>query len=117
MGRQPPVVDEAAEEALRAHNWPGNVRELRNVLERAMVLGVGDTLLPRHLPEDLRRAVVTRDALPDDLSLADRERRHIADVLALTGWNKSRAASLLCISRPRLDRKIRDYALEPPGGS
>ncbi|MFP4056328.1 MAG: sigma 54-interacting transcriptional regulator [Candidatus Brocadiia bacterium] len=114
MGRQPPEVDEATIEALQAYPWPGNVRELRNVLERAMVLGVGPRLLPRHLAREVRRGLVSPEEMPEDLSLADCERRHVARVLQLTGWNKSRAAALLRISRPRLDRKIRDYDLQPP---
>jgi len=113
MGRQPPVVDDAALDALRSYAWPGNVRELRNVLERAMVLGVDERLLPRHLAREVRRGIVGREELPEDLTLAGSERRHIADVLALAGWNKTRAATLLRISRPRLDRKIRDYGLKP----
>ena len=34
---------------LVAYPWPGNVRELQNVIERAVILSDGDTLLPRHL--------------------------------------------------------------------
>ena len=114
MGRQPPAVDPAALRILEAYPWPGNVRELRNVLERALVLGVGEALLPRHLPREVRRGRLAPEDLPEDLSLAEAERRQVADVLALTGWNKTRAATLLRISRPRLDRKIRDHSLEPP---
>ncbi|HUT35837.1 MAG TPA: sigma 54-interacting transcriptional regulator [Planctomycetota bacterium] len=114
MGRQAPAVDDATRRALEAYAWPGNVRELRNVLERAMVLGAAERLLPRHLPRDVRRGFVSREDLPEDLALAAAERRHVADVLALAGWNKTRAASLLRISRPRLDRKIRDYGLKRP---
>jgi len=50
----------------------------------------------------------------ENLSLAEAEKRQVRDVLTATGWNKSRAAALLKISRPRLDRKIRDYGLERP---
>jgi DNA-binding NtrC family response regulator len=41
-----------APQALRAltdYPWPGNVRELQNTIERALILGDGDTLLPEHL--------------------------------------------------------------------
>jgi psp operon transcriptional activator len=33
---EPPVISNAAAEALERHAWPGNVRELKNVVERAV---------------------------------------------------------------------------------
>ncbi len=52
MGRPPPAVPERAMQRLRAHSWPGNVRELRNVLEQALVMSRGPSLV---LPETLTR--------------------------------------------------------------
>jgi len=115
MGRPVPDVEDGAMRLLRAYRWPGNVRELRNVMERIMVLGVGDKVQARHVPTEVRQGVVVREALPEEISLAAQEARHVESVLQLTGWNKSRAAKLLCITRPRLDRKIRDYGLKRPG--
>ena len=42
---------------LIAYRWPGNVRELRNVLESMMVMGNGDTLFARDLPERIAQAL------------------------------------------------------------
>jgi Nif-specific regulatory protein len=39
------------------------------------------------------------------------ERQHILATLNLTGWNKSRTATILGIERSTLDRKIRRYEL------
>jgi DNA-binding NtrC family response regulator len=39
---------------LSAYAWPGNVRELRNVLEHALAVSTGRTILPQHLPRSLR---------------------------------------------------------------
>ena len=41
------------EELLQQYSWPGNVRELENAMERAVVLGVSDLVLPEDLPESL----------------------------------------------------------------
>jgi DNA-binding NtrC family response regulator len=39
-------IAEAALEKLRSHSWPGNLRELRNVMQRALLLGRGNTVGP-----------------------------------------------------------------------
>jgi Nif-specific regulatory protein len=41
-----------AKKLLLAHDYPGNVRELENAIERAVVLGSGEWLLPEDLPEN-----------------------------------------------------------------
>jgi DNA-binding NtrC family response regulator len=47
--RGPIAIDPQAMAALEAHAWPGNVRELQNTIERALILGEGDRILPEHL--------------------------------------------------------------------
>ena len=50
-------VDAIAPDALAAvlaYDWPGNVRELETVIERALVLGSSETLVPEDLPEEVR---------------------------------------------------------------
>jgi two-component system response regulator AtoC len=44
-----PTLSPAALDALERYAWPGNIRELRNVIERAVVLCVSDTIMPAHL--------------------------------------------------------------------
>jgi DNA-binding NtrC family response regulator len=101
---------------LRAYAWPGNVRELENALTRAVVLAKGNVLDPGLLPipadgrppEDASRPPAEDEVM---LPLREIEKRHIARVLAHTGWNKRRACAILELSRPTLDRKIEEYAL------
>ncbi len=38
---------------LMNYDWPGNVRELENAIERALVLGSSEVILPEDLPEPL----------------------------------------------------------------
>lgn len=51
---------------------------------------------------------------PIDMSLSDVQRRHIERVLLHTGWHKRKACAILQITRPTLDRKIREFGLEKP---
>ena len=46
-------LSQEAKEMVEQYSWPGNVRELENAMERAVVLGVSDWVLPEDLPESL----------------------------------------------------------------
>jgi transcriptional regulator with GAF, ATPase, and Fis domain len=46
-------LSEEAKACLVKYDWPGNVRELENAIERAVVLGSGNTVLPEDLPETI----------------------------------------------------------------
>lgn len=107
LHRAPPVLSTEAVEALFVHDWPGNVRELENALTRALVLATGNVIRPDHL------TIGDRPAPPTELgSLEQVERRHVAHVLEATGGQKARAAHILGVSRPRLNRLLRKYGLE-----
>jgi len=51
-----------AEKLLRGYAWPGNVRELENAIERAVVLGGTDTVLPEDLPETISDSVAPQSS-------------------------------------------------------
>jgi transcriptional regulator with PAS, ATPase and Fis domain len=109
------VLSPDAMESLHSHRWPGNVRELRNVIERAAILS-GDerTVRPEHLLIQRRSADAAVDSggeirFPSaGKTLAAVEREVIQIALRITGGNRSAAARMLGISRPRLARKMRD---------
>jgi transcriptional regulator of acetoin/glycerol metabolism len=97
--------------ALKAHPWPGNVRELRRVLATALVNGMHFDVSTHHLPEGYRSP-------PDRPRLAlleSTERDAIVAALQRAGWNKDRAAADLGISRATIYRKVRRFAITPPG--
>jgi DNA-binding NtrC family response regulator len=92
------------------HPWRGNVRELENALTRAVLLAKGDVVLPENLPLD----VPAKKDFPAELVCLDEvEKAYILHVLTAVKWSKTRASEILGISRPTLDKKIKDYALEP----
>jgi transcriptional regulator with PAS, ATPase and Fis domain len=102
---------------LEAYSWPGNLRELDNVMRQAVLLSRGAVLLPRHLPEWVRKpvAVPRFPAVAAGTSLrCDREaaeRGLIRRALADHGHSRVRAAEELGISRVTLYKKMKKYGL------
>jgi two-component system response regulator AtoC len=89
--------------------WKGNVRELENALTHAVILAKGDIVLEENLPLD----VGEKQHYPQKLvPLKEVERDYIQHVLEATKGSKTQASQLLGISRPTLDKKIRDYQLD-----
>jgi transcriptional regulator with GAF, ATPase, and Fis domain len=92
---------------LSLYEWPGNVRELENAIEHAMIMTEGEYITFEDLPESVRP---DRES-PDDISLETIERRHILNVLKMTGGEKKKAAELLGINPVTLWRKLKAYGL------
>jgi transcriptional regulator with PAS, ATPase and Fis domain len=104
-------VPDSVMQILCGYEWKGNVRELENALTRAVTLSRGDVLLAEHLPlSSPDRGQLTKELM----SLKDMEKQYIDHVLRYTKWNKSRASEILGITRPTLDKKIKDYELIDP---
>jgi DNA-binding NtrC family response regulator/tetratricopeptide (TPR) repeat protein len=113
-----------ARAALLAYRWPGNVRELMNTMERVVLLAeasvvTGDML---NLPERSGAPAVVpvvpeAPASPLPASLAavvdGAERAHLQEALEATGWNVTRAAARLGISRNTIRYRIEKHGLRP----
>ena len=95
-------------EVLKTYHWPGNVREMKNCIERAVVLGNSNMILPEDLPLEIRRPAPTDDG-SEFPSLQDMERDHIIKALNQTSWNKKQAAEILGIQRSTLYEKLKTY--------
>ncbi|HLJ93557.1 MAG TPA: sigma 54-interacting transcriptional regulator [Gemmataceae bacterium] len=107
----------AAMKKMQEYHWPGNVRELRNVVERAVALGLGPMIdAPDIWLSSLEAGgpvpLVQQPAAYEPLPLEEIEKRYILETLRHTDWNKSQAASILNIERSTLDRKIKAYELK-----
>jgi two-component system response regulator AtoC len=89
--------------------WKGNVRELENALTRAVLLAKGDVILKENLPLE---SVEKKHFSKELVSLDEVEKEYIQHVLKATKGNKVRACRILQISRPTLDKKIREYKID-----
>ncbi|MFO0810816.1 MAG: sigma 54-interacting transcriptional regulator [Gemmataceae bacterium] len=102
--RRAAILTPAAYDKLRAYAWPGNVRELHHELVRALVRSTSDRLdaadftlgeapaadLPVNLKELLRSFVVPH-------------------AMERAGGNKALAAKLIGVTRPTLDRWLKQF--------
>jgi DNA-binding NtrC family response regulator len=107
---------------LQAFSWPGNVRQLENVLMKAAVMERGDTLTTEHMPSVVgaqKRSTDPELSTPAQslCSLRELERDYITRVLTSTGWHKGKTCEILHISRPKLERRIREFGLVAPASA
>ena len=107
-------VSAGAKAALLGYTWPGNVRELENAIERAVVLGSTDYILPEDFPDEVVDAgcppvsALTRyhDAM------REAKKQLIIRTLEQTGGNYPEAAKLLGLHPNNLHRLIRNLNLK-----
>ena len=121
------ALTEMALEAIEKHAWPGNVRELRNVIERAILLETTDKIGLSNIIID----PVESDFTPEcnagtsnqvdlmlnsnalqNFSLDKAERELIARALQESGWQKTKAAALLGITRATLYAKVKQHNIQ-----
>jgi len=103
-----------AQARLLEHGWPGNVRELGDMAERVALLAEGNVVSADilELPSTVAAAqpTVPAQAAPQG-SLQDAMRGHLLAALTQCGWNVSRTAALLGISRNTVRARIEKYGL------
>ncbi len=121
LNRSPIEFEPEALDALQHYEWPGNIRELRNLVERLMVLHTSDKVSVRDLEDYLpldRDSSTTSPASSDQeaegSSLWQAEKRMIEEALEKAGWNQSKAARALGISRHHLRYRIKKFGIKKP---
>lgn len=103
-------IDKKTMKMLTDYTWPGNVRELQNTIERMVILSDGDTIEDWTLP-DYFYVTPFGGKLPEDIPLAELERRYIHHVLTEKKGNKTQAAQVLGISLKTLYNKLKEYKM------
>ena len=110
---------DAALARIRSHHWPGNVRELHNTLERAVLMADG----PRIDADDLSifsSGSTASDRAwrpelpPEGISLREVEQELVEEALERAGYVQKDAASLLGVSRRKLNYMIQRMGITHP---
>ena len=101
---------------LLKYQWPGNIRELRNVLEKAVLLGDGNEIAPKHLPDELKDTSLTPEKVTSQgvTTLEEMEKLQIYNALRKSNWNQTKAAESLGIHRNTLREKIKKFDIRIP---
>lgn len=106
-------ISREAMAALTNYDWPGNVRELENSIERALVLGVSDTIRPEDLPE----SVLEKDPAPGvqeakyHMAVTQLKKHLIVTALEEAKGNYTEAARNLGVHANYLHRLVRNLNL------
>lgn len=111
----------AAETALLQYPWPGNTREMENVIQRAVILAMGDVVAPEHLHLSVHAGAVNVPLAEPSMAveqaepeapvngLKSLEKTHIMSVLASVNGSRKLAAQALGMSERTLRHKLQHY--------
>ncbi|HEX4803423.1 MAG TPA: helix-turn-helix domain-containing protein, partial [Myxococcaceae bacterium] len=117
-GLPPRPISPEAMERLRQYRWPGNIRELRNLIERAVALSADSIIEAKDLPLDKmvsgQPANVRGEGGSPSQPAEHPERKRILETLDRCGWNQSRAAAELKMSRQTLSARLEKYDIPRP---
>jgi len=116
LGKTIKDVPEATMDFFRSYGWPGNVRELENMIERAMILSHGTTLMLEQPTETVKPSQLTPPRLKTK-RLEDLERAHIVAVLEECGWKikgSGKAAAQLGLHPSTLYARLKKLGIKRP---
>ncbi|HEV2945864.1 MAG TPA: sigma-54 dependent transcriptional regulator, partial [Gemmataceae bacterium] len=124
-------LDDDAMAILKSYRWPGNIRELENVIERAVVVAEGPTILPGDLSPELSKSPINGDSVPSEVETNGisipltasgwqtereefdrREREQMVRALAAASGNKAEAARALGLARSTLVSRLKKHGLQ-----
>jgi transcriptional regulator with GAF, ATPase, and Fis domain/pSer/pThr/pTyr-binding forkhead associated (FHA) protein len=110
-------ISAAARACLARYDWPGNVRELENAIERAVVVGSSEMILPEDLPEALTEtAECATSSEPGESAkyhdaILTLKKQLILNAFEQAGGSFTEAAKILGVHPNYLHRLVRNLDL------
>ena len=110
-------LSQAAIEKLQNYNWAGNVRELENIIHRAVLIAIGNEILPEAITVNVVKPEEKSEVSLNKSDLVGRtvesvEKELILDTLNYCLGNRTHAANILGISIRTLRNKLKIYGEE-----
>lgn len=116
MGKPKMSISKSVLQKMVDYEWRGNIRELQNIIERCVILSSGYEIKEDILPKDIKGTLYSVDSnfiLPDQgVFLEVVERSLIIQALERTGYNQTKAAKLLGITRHTLIYRLEKYNID-----
>jgi len=108
-----PITPEAMA-ILVNYEWPGNVRELENAIERALVMGASEMVLPEDLPESLleQSSVDEINEGKYHARVKELKKQLIVDAVEQAQGNYAEAARILGVHPNYLHRLIKHFGIK-----
>jgi len=115
VNRRVAGISPKARACLVRYQWPGNVRELENAIERAVVLGSTELILPEDLPDSILEETASSGEPVTALHEGIREakRKLIEQAIEQADGNYTEATGILGVHPNHLFRLIRTLNLTP----
>lgn len=124
-GMAPKPFEAAALQRLKTFEWQGNVRELHNVVERLLILSLGDRVTVSDVDRLVAPGHTNSDPMVEMLGANDQfaDFRDAAEALFIrkkleeNDWNVSKTAEAIGIQRSHLYNKLNKYGIERDDGA
>ncbi|NOX38408.1 MAG: sigma-54-dependent Fis family transcriptional regulator [Calditrichaeota bacterium] len=91
---------------LQEYHWPGNIRELENAIERAVILARGKEITP-----DLFSFRKSQNVIMPGQTLKEIEKQAVLQTLEMTGYNRTKTAEILGVSRRWLQYQLKKWGM------